>query len=606
MKKSHEQWWKKTRDDVAGAVFKAVQSLDDVQSAEREAYLHHLRLYSNRQAAGFMGADYSPAASDGGARIRLNVVKSCIDTSVAHIATNRSRPLYQTSGGDFETKERARRLGKFMLGQFMHMKRYTKGLIIFRDGAIFGPGIEKFYHIGGRIMSERVYPHEIIHDHEEAVYGEVRQLFQHKAVDKGVLCDQFPKHWKTIEEAKLVRNDGGRIMQADQCSVIEAWHLASGRDADDGRHSICINSETLFDEEFERERFPFAMFNWSDPVRGMFGIGAAEELAPIQVEINYIAQKIQRLMTLATSYVWKEKGSGVGKLVNRDFAQYEYTGKPPVFQTVASVSAEYFNHLDRLYQRAFEIMGISQLSATSQKPAGLDSGTALRVYNDIGTKRFQHVGQRWEQFHLDAAECIYDVASDIMNSDDLEDVEVLVADDKDVEKINFSDVYLERDQYVTLPYPVSLLPDTPAGKLQTISELGQAVPAMAQYLPMLLNGIPDVQAVVDRMTSPIRIAEKMVDQILRENEYEPPFESMDLQVTRDIATRALLQGFVDGVPDERLMTLRKFIDATDELLRSQEQVMAPPMGGGVMPQLSNGGSPTLAQPPMPNMPPVAA
>src|SRR3990167_5926548 len=132
MKKSHEQWWKKTRDDVAGAVFKAVQS--------------------------------------------LNVVKSCIETSVAHIATNRSRPLYQTSGGDFETKERARRLGKFMLGQFMHMKRYTKGLIIFRDGAIFGPGIEKFYHIGGRIMSERVYPHEIIHDHEEAVYGEVRQI----------------------------------------------------------------------------------------------------------------------------------------------------------------------------------------------------------------------------------------------------------------------------------------------------------------------------------------------------------------------------------------------------------------------------------------------
>lgn len=603
--KTREKWWQKKRDDVGQAVFAAVQALDDVQSVHRDAYLHHLRLYSNRQALGFMGNEYA-AASDGGARIRLNVVKSCIDTALAHIATNRPRPLYQTNGGDFETRERARRLGKFMLGQFLAMKRYTKGLMIFRDGAIFGPGIEKFYHIGGRIQSERVYPHEIIHDYEEAVYGEVRQLFQHKAVDKGVLTEQFPDKWKAIDAAKLVRNDSGRLND-DQCSVIESWHLPSGPDADDGRHTISVLGEALFDEELRRERFPFAMFNWSDPVRGIFGIGAAEELAPIQIEINYIAQKIQRLMTLATSYVWKEKGSGVGRLINKDFAQYEYTGKPPVFQTVASVSAEYFGHLDRLYQRAFEIMGISQLSATSQKPAGLDSGEALRVYNDIGTKRFQHVGQRWEQFHLDAAECIYDVATDIKESDEYDDVEVLVADDRDVEKIKFSDAYIDRDRYVMQPFPVSLLPDTPAGKLQTISELGQAIPAMAQYLPMLLNGIPDVQAVVDRMTSPIRIAEKMVDRILRENEYEPPFESMDLQVTRDIATRALLQGFVDGVPDERLETLRKYIDAVDELTRSAEQAMMPPMQSPTLaPQLPNGGSPTLAQPPMPQMPPQAA
>jgi hypothetical protein len=39
---------------------------------------------------------------------------------------------------------------------------------------------------------------------------------------------------------------------------------------------------------------------------------------------------------------------------------------------------EVYNHLDRLYQRAYEISGISELSATGKKPAGLESGAALQ------------------------------------------------------------------------------------------------------------------------------------------------------------------------------------------------------------------------------------
>lgn len=604
-----EYWWKKDTDSVGRAVFECVSYLDDTQAALRTAYLHFMRLYSNRMALGFMGSDYQ-ASPDAGNIIRMNVVKSCVDTAVAHIATNRPRPMYQTKGGDFEQRERARRLGKFMLGQFMAMKRYMGGLTVFRDAAIFGPGVEKFYSLNGKICSERVFPDELIHDHREASSGTVRQLFQHKEVAREVLTEQFPDKWKEIESAKRVRDEGGDPGLQEPVSVVESWHLPSGPDAEDGRHVISIDNCTLIDEAWGRERFPFAFFNWSDPVRGLFGIGAAEELAPIQREINYIAQKIQRLMTLATSFVWKEKGSGVGKIVSKDFAQYEYTGRPPVFQTVASVSAEYFNHLDRLYQRAFEIMGISQLAAQAKKPAGLDSGEALRVYNDIGTKRFQHVGQRWEQFHLDAAECIYDVASDIYAAG--EHLSVLVADDKDVEEIDFADAYLEPGQYVIQPHPVSLLPDTPAGQVEMIMKLAQGVPTMAPYLPMLLNGIPDVQALVDRMTAPIKIAEMQVSHILSNGEFEPPYESMDLQLTRDIATKSLLQAYIEGVPEERCDMLRRYLSQVDELLSKNEaaqMAMAQPQIAGMPPgpgMPTTGARPTLAAPQQPAPPPMAA
>lgn len=592
-----ERWWKKSSADVADAVFANVKHLDDVQAGVRLSNINNLRLYSNRQAAGFMGAEYA-AAADGGSVIKMNVVKSCVDTAVAHIATMRPRPLYQTKGGDFETRERARRLGKFQLGQFLHMRRYIKGLQIFRDALIFGPGIEKFYGLDGRICSERVFPDELIHDLNEASGGSVRQLFQHKHIAREVLTEQFPACWKEIEGAETIRDERGIDLGLNQpASVLEAWHLPSGPDADDGRHVIAISNKTLHDEPWERDRFPFAFFNWSDPVRGLFGIGAAEELAPIQREINYIAQKIQRLMTLATSFVWKEKGSGVGRIINKDFAQYEYSGKPPIFQTVASVSAEYFNHLDRLYQRAFEIMGISQLAAQSTKPAGLDSGEALRVYNDIGTKRFQHVGQRWEQFHLDAAECIYDVASDIVAEG--KNVSVLVADDKDVEEIDFKRAYIDRDKYVMQPHPASLMPDTPAGKVEMIVKLGPAIPEMQPYLAMLLTGIPDVEAVVDRMTAPIRLAEMQVSHIISNGEFEPPYESMDLPLTRNIATKALLQSYIDGVPEERCDMLRRYISHVDLLLEKNEAgqiALAQMAQPGGQPQIG-GATPTLMAPP---------
>ena len=61
------------------------------------------------------------------------------------------------------------------------------------------------------------------------------------------------------------------------------------------------------------------------------------------------------------------------------------------------ISQDLFMHLDRLYNRSFEIAGISQLSAQSSKPSGLDSGRALREFSDIESERFQ---RKWTKLDL--------------------------------------------------------------------------------------------------------------------------------------------------------------------------------------------------------------
>ncbi len=594
----HQNWWKLNQNsvDVANAIFTTVEYLDDQQQSRHELYLSNLRLYSNRAAMSLSGKEFMEGA-DGGQRIRLNVVKSAIDTAVAHIATQKPRPLYLTKGGSYENRVRAENLTKFMLGQFKYMSRYPQGLQIFRDGLVFGPGIEKFYadaHRNGRICSERVFPDEIVVDEEEAKTGDPRQMFQVKDIPREVLVAQFPKFEKDIAHAPRIREERTVYTGlSEPATVIEAWHLPSGPKARDGRHVICIGNKVLFDEEWKLESFPFAIFNWSDPILGWSGISVAEELAPIQLEINYIAQKIQRLMTLATSLVWKEKGSGTGRVINKDWAQYEYSGKPPIFQNVSSVSAEYFNHLDRLYQRAFEIVGISQLAAQSQIPAGLESGAAIKVYNDVGTKRFQHVAQRWEQFHLDAAERIYDVARGLRGT------KVLAQGDHDIEEIDFQQAYLERDKYTLQVYPANLLPEEPAGQVDAIAQLATSIPGLQPYLPMALEGIPDLKYIVGRHSSPIKIAQKMVGNILSGKEFEAPFPGMDLQVARQVGTQELLNAFVDDVPVEKRNLLRRWLGQVDGLIAKAN----PPMpAGGMGPPPAQvapptpGGQPTLASP----------
>ena len=60
-----------------------------------------------------------------------------------------------------------------------------------------------------------------------------------------------------------------------------------------------------------------------------------------------------------------------------------------------------------------EVAGISQLSATSRKPSGLDAAVAMREYQDIESDRFQLVAQRYEKSFLDAAKIVLDMQRDI-------------------------------------------------------------------------------------------------------------------------------------------------------------------------------------------------
>lgn len=593
-----KQWWDSDQPPHE-IIYPLVHYLDDIQQYRRDANLHYLRMYSNRLAMGLSSRDY--AIQDGGDRIKLNVIKSVIDAATAQIGTHRVRPMFNTIKGNFSLQKRAKNLGKFVNGQFYALKQNTLSLQVFQDAGIFGTGFEYIYEHGGQVFGERVFPNEILVDDNESKYGTPRVMYRHKEVQRELVKAMYPQYADEIEEAALLREEGVTYSEAtiDPISVIEAWHLPSGKEAKDGRRVLCISTKTLENDEWTRPRFPIIPFRWADPVLGFYGIGLAEELASIQIEINYIIQKIQRLMTLSTTNIWVHKGSGVttNSLNNQDAAVREYVGQIPTTTTPPPVAREYFEHLDRLYARGFEIAGISQLTATSQKPAGLNSGEALRTYHDIGSQRFQHVGRRWEQFHLDVAEAIIDCARDIEGRGEGE-LEVLAQNDRDVESIKFSEVSIESDKYSMRVFPTSLLPDTPAGKLQTLRELADISPDMQQYIMQVLD-VPDLENVRSLINAPIDYVDKNLEAILEHGKIIPPQPFMDLELARKRGTQALLRAEIENYPEENIELLRRWLVQVSELLAPPPPPpgqMAP--GAGAVPgQGPVGSAPEMMQGP---------
>jgi hypothetical protein len=117
--------------------------------------------------------------------------------------------------------------------------------------------------------------------------------------------------------------------------------------------------------------------------------------------------------------IFMEEGSKVNKAAfqNKIGVIVPYRGTAPIFSVSQSNSQEMYEERARLIQFGFEQEGLSMLSATSQKPAGLNSGEAQRVYQDINSDRFAALERRYSNFYVDLAYQIIDKAVDIAERD---------------------------------------------------------------------------------------------------------------------------------------------------------------------------------------------
>ena len=595
------RWWRLKGYDAAQSIGATLDAMRSSTRARIDTYVLCQRLYANRNLIGPRLQTGTIPWVGNGPVVKINVTGSIIDTTVSKLAQSRPRALFMADSGNWKQKRDAEKLTRVNDGIVAETDLFSIGEMVVGDALVFGDGFIHTYERNNRVCKERVVPWEIYVDDFEALYGHPRQLHRVKYVDRDRLIEMFPDkatQIKAVRDETVIAYAGMQI--SDIVEVRESWHLPSTKEAKDGAHVISIDGYLLTDiEPWERDDFPFTHVQCSPPMTGFWGQGFAEQLQSMQLEVNRIANQIQRSLHLGSTFkVLIEQGSKITKEhINNDIGAiitYSGAGNKPEWVTPPLVQPEIYEHLRMLIQQMYQTSGVSQLSASSLKPAGLDSGRALREFQDIGTDRFRMLGHQYEQFYMDDAKQSIAVARGIVAREGSYPVKSI--EQNSIVRADLKTIELGEEDYTIKIYRTSNLPRDPAGRLATVQEW-IAAGLIPREAAMDLLDFSDLDRAVSLETSQTRYLQKILDQMIDSNDYTPPDADDNLKLARRLAIQRLAEAKYNGVPESRQQLIRDFLNQITDL-ESKMLPPAPPPGAPGADAMA-GGAPPVSAPPTP-------
>jgi len=582
---TNARWWDEDKGqahDAVAHVFRVVRTESEWQ---RDADEFHACLYSATESAGVYGLSRSDHQY-GPTRLPYNVCRSAVDTLQAKITTQRPLPQCLAQRGQWKSQKKARRMTQFLEGEFYKQRffeNHWRGWV--RDALIFGRGLLKIWTEGKRITTERIHPWEVHVDEWDARYGAPRNMYHCRSMDRGNAIALFGKR-DAIEKAGRFEPENSAADYSntvDRVDVVEAWHLP-GPDGKGGRHVIIVQGATLLDEPWTYEYFPFVMLGYNDPVCGYWPTGLVAQLEGYQYELNLASETLREQYRMSGVLVTVPDGAGIHDQQIRNgvhILRHRPGGEVRV------------NHMDlvnehmrarprELTQDALNDAGISQMSAQSQKPSGIQSGIALQTMDDIETERFHVFARAAESAVLEVARRYVDCAKRIAGKFD--DLSVSVPMKGGLLELNWKDVFI--DGVEIRVFPTSMLPQQLGARLERLKDLwNTGVIDRATFMRHL--EAPDMQAEMDLETADRLVVDEILERLMdaepgkdperaEQETYMGPTPYQDLAWAAKRAQQKLNRGILDGMPEWNQSLLRRFLrDAKAEMAKAQNDAQAP-------------------------------
>ena len=600
-------WWpEKNSDKAAAEMLTYAAYLKEGQAERYRMAAIYARLYGNHSLYNFIGQNNSKIDQTSGMpteRPTFNLVQSVTDTLVSRISQSRPQPDFLTENGDYKQRKLAEKLNNFISGEFYNCKAYDLGTMILRDSLVEGTGCIKILETPDeRVGMERILLTELLVDQVEARDGDPRQLYQLKLIDRRVLIANFPEHKDKIElAAKGTPDNSANTAKsvADLVMVVEGWHLRSGKNTRDGRRIMAISTGSLIDEEYTKDRFPFVFLHYAPRLAGFWAQGVAEQLMGTQMELNSILYTIsQAIKLVGVPRIFQEESSKISTASHNNMIGVivKYRGTPPEYTVAPSNAPELYAERDKLIAYGYQQCGVSALQASSQKPQGLDSGEAIRTYDDISTDRFASLSRRYDNFYVDLAYQVIDLAKNIAERTGRYST-VYPAKDG-TKEIDLPKATLIMDKFIIQCLTQSSLPKDPAGRLAKVTEMAQAGMITLQEARRLLD-YPDLSQVEKLANAGQERVFKVLDDIVETGKYSPPDPFMDLAFAKTTVVQYINLHGPAKLEESKLQLLRDFYTQVLDLLQAAQP---PPMAGapGAAPLASPQAPPT--SPLLPNAP----
>lgn len=574
----------------------AISTLEDTQLGHLDDLMKYGSMYQNMD---MHAVDYTAQMPTQIA----NVTQAIVDSLVAKQVSNESKATFDVDDGDWEANVRAEMLDKFTFGEFYRCKVYELHEQGFRDAAWAGDGWIKYTARGGKVHAERVFPMEMRLDPTACVSGPPRELYQVRYISKSLACSLYPD---VREQILLLPHCAPSIVYPGintndhLVRLQEGWHLPDD-DRSGGVYAFSCGNIVLEAREWKRPRFPFVRMPYSRDIAGGYSVGIVQQLSPLQRELNKLKiRKLRGLALYGVPRVYHQAGSTLTPDFSRDIGQvYVWTGSKPEVDQSPCVSAELVAEEVHLISQMYQLAGISPLERGSEMPSRMDSRPGMREYIANADEKHALPSQTWNRSFLEAAQCIVDVAREIVEENG--SYEAFGAAKDFVTKIDFKDANLEDERFRIKLQNTNLLPTTPTGKRLAILDLlkANAFPNPMDMWEMLAGEHPDVDAIIQRKTSGRKLVEKQMYMIVARQKYFAPDVHQDCEYAKGVALDTVQQIIyksnggldADGNPIGAVNTiidmLDRYIAACDDInVQKELKNGATPDGPGLTPDPS--------------------
>lgn len=434
----------------------------------------------------------------------LNVCASCVDTHISKLMQTKVRPFFNAINGGFRTRKIIRNTQQFFDQLFTEQSVYSEAIEAAKDADIFESGHLWIDDEDKRI--KRIRPWEFYLDRaEQQVKKITRCMVRLRNYPIFLLRDKVKK----FDWMKSMLDDDNRTATVEYCIYYDLV----------GQMKYEIVAGTIINKKkIDYDIVPVATMYYKPPIKGGYSTSMIDDIYSIQTEIDQTTDTIHQAFSLnPANTIFIPEGSDVkpSMLTNQigQIIQFNAAGgltNPITVSTPAPISPAYMEYLKFMEEKAFNITGLSQLSAQSKKPSGLDSGVALQTLEDVESERNEVPLQNYMKLLMETTKIYIQVMDN--------ETEVLPAR-PGIAKVLFADVKDEMSKLSIQYSPASALSKDPMIKMQQIEKM-ISMQLIPPDMAASLMEIPDLEKIYSIETASLDVCERIIERAVETGSYD--------------------------------------------------------------------------------------